>query len=179
MFFGRADVGVDDLKSLCARKGWKTGRTGCFVEGNVPPNKGKKGFYAPGSEKGWFKKGNRPHTYKGPGHEYVDKDGYVYIIVEDGVRYPSCPNRTTRPVLKHRLLWEKKHGSIPNGRVLKCLDGDKTNCDPSNWELIPRALLPRLAGRWHQPFDSAPAELKPTLLAIAKVEHAARERRRA
>jgi hypothetical protein len=30
--------------------------------------------------------------------------------------------------------------------ALKCLDGNKQNTDPSNWEAVPRALLPRLAG---------------------------------
>jgi hypothetical protein len=52
------------------------------------------------------------------------------------------------------------------------------NTDPANWELIPRALLPRLNGRHTLAYDPAPAELKPALLATAKLEHAARTLRR-
>lgn len=61
---------------------------------------------------------------------------------------------------------------------LKCLSDDKTNCDPSNWELIPRALLPRLNGRFGRNYDDASPELKPVILAVAKLEHQARERRK-
>jgi hypothetical protein len=138
MFFGRTDVTVDALKALCLRKGWKTGRDGRLQKGSIPANKGKKMPFNAASARTQFKKGQRPHTYKGPGHEFVDnKDGYVWLIVEDGVRYPSCPNRSTRPVLKHRWLWEQANGPVPPKHVLKCLDGDKQNCSPTNWLLVP------------------------------------------
>lgn len=187
MFFpGRDHVTDDALRNTCQRYGWLTGRTGCFPKGSIPPNKGRRGWHAPGSEKGWFKKGQMPSTFRGHGHEYIDnKDGYVWLIVEDNApRPPSTPNRRTRSVLKHRYMWEQANGPIPEGHVLKCLSGDKTDCDPSNWVLIPQALLPRLAGgnRYRNllPFDEAPAELKPVLLATAKLEHeAAQARRRA
>ena len=68
---------------------------------------------------------------------------------------------------------------MPDGHCLKCLDGDKTNTDPSNWEAIPRALLPRLSGgRWYRPYASFEPEVRPTVLAAAKLEHKAREVRR-
>jgi hypothetical protein len=178
MFFERPEVTEDALKQLCLRKGWKSGRDGRLQKGNIPPNKGRKGYVAPGSEKGWFPTGHLPANYRGPGYETLSKDGYVMIVIEDGVRYPSCPNRRTRPVLKHRVLWERAHGPIPTDHALKCLTRDRTNCDPSNWVLVPRAMLPRLAGRWGQSYDDAPDELKPTLLALARVEHAAREIKR-
>lgn len=178
MFFGRDDVTVDNLKALCTRRGWKTGRNGCFPKGSIPANKGKKMPFNAASARTRFKKGNRPHTYKGPGHEYIDKDGYVILIVSDDVRYPSCPNRETRTVLKHRWEWERKHGPIPEGQVLKCLTNDKTNCDPSNWVLVPRGVMPRLAGRWGLGYDEAPDELKPVLLQTALLDHASREAKR-
>lgn len=37
-----------------------SGLTGRFEKGHVPPNKGKKGYHSPGSEKGWFQKGHDP-----------------------------------------------------------------------------------------------------------------------
>lgn len=35
---------VDQIKSLCTRKKWNTGRTGYFQKGSTPPNKGTKGL---------------------------------------------------------------------------------------------------------------------------------------
>lgn len=78
--------------------------------------------------------------------------------------------------LVHVIRWEAEHGPVPPGMALKCLDGNRQNTDPENWEAIPRGMLPRLAGgRWNRlPYDSAPDELKPTIMAIAKLDHAAR-----
>jgi hypothetical protein len=155
----------------------RTGRTGRFEKGQTPPNKGRKGYSPPGCEKGWFRKGNIPHTHRGVGHESVDrKDGYVWIIV--GETNPHTGAATHR-VMKHRWLWEKAHGPVPDGHRLKCLHGNKLNTDPSNWEAIPAGLAPRLNGRFGRGYDQAPAELKPTIMAIAKLEHKAREARRA
>ena len=184
--FNRSDISADAFKALCTRKGWKTGRTGCFANGQEPANKGKKcepgkGGLHPNARKTQFKKGGEPHNTHYLGHERIDpKDGYVYVSIDE-------PNPHTgysrRYVLKHRHEWEKANGPVPEGHALKCLDGDRTNCAPANWEAVPRALLPRLAGgnRYHRKlaFDDAPAELKPTILAIAKVEHAAKKRKAA
>lgn len=166
------DVSRGALASLCKRKGWLTGRTGGFQKGMVPANKGKKMPLNPNSVATRFKPGGLPGNYRGPGHESVRSDGYVWLIVAETNPYTGA---ATRPVQKHRRLWEQANGPIPDGHVLKCLDGDRLNTDPANWEPVPRALIPRLAGRWRVPYDSAPAELKPVLLSIAKVEHAARE----
>lgn len=174
--WGRPDVKLSNINSLCKRMGWMTGRTGRFEKGTVPPNKGRKGYAAPGSKKGWFRKGNRPHTWRGAGHERIDtKDGYVVMIVAEANPWTGA---ATRPVLKHRYLWERQNGPVPEGHVLKCLDGDKTNTDPSNWEAVPRAILPCLAGRWTVPYDTAPGEVRPVIMAAAKLEHAAREARK-
>jgi hypothetical protein len=59
------DISQDNLRNCCQRRGWLTGRTGCFEKGTIPPNKGRKGWHPPGCEKGWFRKGERPHTYRG------------------------------------------------------------------------------------------------------------------
>jgi hypothetical protein len=173
--FGRNDVTVDDIKALCTRRGWLTGRTGCFEKGFVPANKGKKMPFNANSARTQFKKGRRPHTWRGPGHERIDsRDGYVILIVEETNPWTGA---ATRPVHKHRWLWEQANGPVPEGHVLKCLDGNKLNTDPSNWEAVPRGMLPRLAGCHTQAYDGAPAELKPTIMAIAKLEQAAREAR--
>lgn len=174
--FRRPDVSQTNLTALCKRKGWLTGRTGHFAKGQASHNAGMKGFRAPGSEKGWFKKGERRGVatalYKPIGTERVTRDGYRERKVNDDLPL----NRRWRAV--HLVEWEKVNGPLPAGNALKCLDGDKTNTDPSNWQLIPRALLPRLNGRFGRDYDTAPAELKPTILAIAQLEHKARAARR-
>ena len=172
----RRNVAAVNLHALRKRKGWKTGRTGTFEKGAVPHNKGKPcapgtGGRHPNARKSQFRKGNRPHNTKYAGHERVSKDGYVEISVEEKNPHTGFERRY---VLKHRWLWEQAHGPVPKGMALKC-KGDRLNTDPSNWELVPRALLPRLGGRYGRGYDSAPAELKPVILTIAKLEHAVRK----
>jgi len=171
----RPEVTLENIKALCTRRGWTTGRTGQFVKGQPSPNKGRKGFAPPGSEKGWFRKGERRgranSNWKPVGTERVSKEGYVERkIRDDGPLW-----KRWRAV--HLIRWEAAHGPVPEGHCLKCLDGDRQNTDPANWACVPRALLPRLAGRWRLSYDAAPPELKPTLLAVARLEHAAREAR--
>lgn len=173
--FGRVDVSFNNLKALCKRKGWLTGRTGCFVKGQISHNKGKKGYHAPGSEKGWFKKGQRANNKYAVGHEMIDIDGYVQICIDEPNPWTGA---STRMYHKHRWLWEKLNGPVPEGQRLKCLDGDRTNTDPSNWEAIPMALAPRLNGLRGMGYDRAEPEVKPTIMAIAKLEHAARQIRK-
>lgn len=171
--FKRTDVSEQNLTALCKRKGWLTGRTGQFVQGQPSHNKGMKGFCAPGSEKGWFKKGERrgvaTKLYKPIGTERTSKDGYLERKIHDGMPLQS------RWRAVHLIRWEAVNGPIPKGQALKCLDGDKANTDPSNWEAVPRALLPRLNGRFGRGYDDAAPELRPTILLVAKLEHASRE----
>ncbi|CDO35034.1 Bacteriophage phi 1.45 protein-like protein [Novosphingobium sp. KN65.2] len=182
--FGREDVSAGHLHALRKRKGWKTGRTGHFAKGQEPMNKGKKcapgtGGLHPNARRTQFKKGERQGVavklYKPVGAERLSKSGYRERKIHDGMPLQS------RWRAVHLIEWEAANGPIPEGYCLKCL-GDKLNTDPSNWELIPRALLPRLAGgnryRHVLAYDDAPDELKPAVLAVAKVEHAAREARK-
>jgi len=170
--FGRSEVSLDQYKALCKRKGWLTGRTGQYEKGSVPANKGKKMPYNPNSARTQFKKGRLPHNTHHLYHERVSKDGYVEISINETNPHTGFERRY---VLKHKWLWEKEHGPVPEGHCLKCLDGNKENVDPSNWELIPRAMLPRLNGVRGRSYDAASAELKPTILAVTKLEHKARQ----
>lgn len=176
----RADVSFSNLNSLCKRKGWLTGRTGHFRRGQPSHNKGKP--MAPEVRekclKTAFKKGERRGVavdiYKPIGTERMSKSGYVERKVND-----DMPLRARWRAV-HLIRWEEINGPVPPGYALKSLDGDRSNTEPSNWELIPRALLPRLAGGRHGKlqYDKAMPEVRPALLAVAKLEHAARELRR-
>ena len=176
--FDRTDASKTNLHSLRKRKGWKTGRTGQFTKGQEPLNKGKKcppgvGGNHPNARKTQFKKGERTgvakENYKPIGFERITDDGYRERKVNDG------PVFKDRWQLVQRIEWEKVNGPIPDGYALKCLDGDRLNCDPSNWEPIHRAVLARLNGgrfRTTLAYDDAPAELKPLVMASAKLKHA-------
>lgn len=166
--FDRHDVSFDNYKALCTRNGWMTGRTGTFDPGHVPANKGKKMPYHPNSARTRFKKGQQPHNTKYAGHERITKDGYVEISVEETNPHTGFERRY---VQKHRHLWEQKNGKIPEDHFLKCLDGDKQNCDPSNWELLPRGAQPFLNGHRGYNYEAAPAEVKPAIITLAKLKH--------
>ncbi|MBY5988181.1 HNH endonuclease [Roseovarius atlanticus] len=176
--FARRDISVDAIKSLCTRKGWTTGRTGRFQSGHEPANKGQKGLCAPGSEKGWFPKGNRSgaasKNYKPIGTERMSLDGYLERKIHDGMPLQS------RWRAVHLIRWEAINGAVPEGHCLKCIDGNKANTDPLNWIAIPRAILPRLNGRWTGlKYDDAEPEIKPYILAAARLYQAAKEKKQA
>lgn len=108
---------------------------GCFKKGNVPFNKGKKwADYVSkkgqeNSRKTTFKKGNIPHNHRPVGSERITKDGYTEIKIKE-------PNKWQ---LKHRYIYEKKYGKIPDGMNLIFLDGNKQNIELSNLKLVSRA----------------------------------------
>lgn len=168
--FDRPEVSQSNLTALCKRKRWLTGRDGRFAPGHEPTGGGNP--LHPNCVATRFRKGNRTgranHVYKPIGTERMSKDGYLERKVHDGLPMQS------RWRAVHLIEWEAVNGPVPKGHALKCLDGDRTNADPENWIAVPRALLPRLSGRWRMNYDTAPEELKPTLLAIADLEHKAR-----
>ncbi len=173
--FGRTDVTQGAYAALCKRKGWLTGRTGCFAPGQVPANKGKTMPYHPNSARTQFKKGGLPHNTQFLGHERLSKDGYIEVSVAETNPHTGYERRY---VQKHRWLWEQANGPVPDGMALKSLDGNRQNTDPSNWVAIPRAMLPRLNSRFGRDYDVAPPELKPVILATTRLEHRARELRK-
>ncbi len=178
--FGRVDVSAANLHALRKRKGWKTGRTGPFVKGQEPVNKGKpcppgKSGRHPNARKTQFRKANTPHNTNYLGHERVSKDGYVEISIDE--RNPHT-GYERRYVLKHRYVWEQKNGPVPDGMFLKCLDGNKQNTDPSNWELLPRATLPHLNGHHGFDYEAAEPEVRPSIIAVTKLKHTAKEANR-
>jgi HNH endonuclease len=171
--FGRSDVSLQNYVGLCKRNGWLTGRTGHYAPGSMPANKGKKMPYNAKTAQTQFKKGHSPHNTKFAGHERLHEDGYVYTSINETNPHTGYERRY---VLKHKHLWEQKHGPVPDGMVLKCLDGNKENTDPSNWELIPRGSLPFLNGFRGPHYASADDELKPVILTLAKLRAAKRRK---
>lgn len=179
--FARDDVSAVNLHSLRKRKGWRTGRTGQFAKGATPHNKGVpcaegRGGRHPNARRTQFRKGERRGVavalYKPVGTERLSKEGYLERKIHDGLPLQS------RWRAVHLVEWETLNGPIPEGHALKCLDGNRLNTSPDNWECIPRAVLARLnGGRWRKTvaYDEASPELKPLVMASAKLKHAAHE----
>ena len=120
---------INQIKNAINRYKLNTGFNGQFKKGNVPANKGKKGFM--GANRTSFKKGNTPYNYKPVGSERITKDGYIEVKVSD-------PNKWR---LKHIIIWERENGKVPKGYVLVFGDGNKNNLDLNNLILISRKQL--------------------------------------
>lgn len=154
----------DQIRTAVRNRKIASGRTGCFQKGSRPWNAGTKGRGLTGRNKTSFKKGNAPPNRKPIGSERIDGDGYVWIKVEERDPYTGFP---TRYKLKHAHVWEQKNGPIPPGKIVFFADNDKTNCDPENLILISR---PELLILNQLNYRETPAELKPTVLTLARLK---------
>ena len=136
-----------------------SGLDGRYKKGHIPINKGKKGYHFPGSEKGWFTKGHMPNNHKPIGSERVDADGYTLVkTAEPNVWMP-----------KHKLIWEKRYGKVPEGYIITFLDGDKSNISIENLALITMAESLELT---RSNLRSSNPEFTKTGILIAKVKNA-------
>ena len=115
------------LKGYYANHDLNSGLTGRFEKGHTPPNKGRKGYCAPGAEKGHFKAGHTPYNKTPIGTVRIKSDGYLWQKVGEG-------SRDWRQ-LSH-ILWERANGPIPEGCRLIYKDGDKLNCTLDNLALV-------------------------------------------
>lgn len=139
-------------------------RTGRFRKGQTPPNKGTKGLMKPNRTS--FRKGDVPRNTRPLWSERIcTKDGYVLIKVPEPNPYTGAETRYKH---KHIWIWEQAHGAVPEGSVVTFIDGDKLNCELGNLTLVSRAELQYL-NRWLR-YDDAPAEVRPSLIALARVE---------
>ncbi len=150
------------IKSLLERKKIRSGRTGQFKKGQKAWNKNKKGFMGP--NKTSFKPGHQPSNTKPLYSERTGKDGYVEIKVPEANPYTGSP---TRFKFKHVWLWEQNYGPVPDGYIVMFKDGNNRNFDLNNLILVSRTEL--LTANLHD-YKDQPAEIKPSVLALAKIE---------
>ena len=99
------------------------GRHKGFEKGHVPANKGRKrpGWSAGNMASNWFEKGHKPHTTLPVGSYRVNGDGFL------DVKFAETPGRYTmrwKPV--HRVVWERAHGPIPKGHVVRFKPGRRS-----------------------------------------------------
>lgn len=115
-YSGRVQRGRQDPRMIGSR----------FKKGLTPWNKGKHTYAGGRSVETRFKKGrpaHEAHNYVPIGTEKLDRDGYLVRKVTDDPRI--FPVR--RWVAVHRLVWEKAHGPIPPGHMIRFLPGKFTN----------------------------------------------------
>lgn len=150
--------------------GPKLENSGCFPKGHDTWNKGKRGWYAVGCEKTWFRKG----TLRGQSARKYRPVGSVSIRAERNgtksryikVRDDGPPSR--RFVSLAAYIWEQKHGPVPKGSVVVHADGnslgdrqDNLICltrgehierlkrvQPKRFELALRKARRKLKARW-------------------------------
>lgn len=161
MTFG-ADKTESAVRSALRNHRILSGRTGCFEKGIVPWNLGKKGYM--GANATSFKKGQLPHTHTPLWTESIDKDGYIKMSVPERNPYTGFPTRYKH---KHLWIWEQVNGPKPKSTAVIFKDGDNRNFDLDNLLLISRAEL--LALNLHD-YKNQPAELKPSVLELARLE---------
>lgn len=159
-----ATYSVAQIKAYYGNHKLNSGVSSHFEKGHIPPNKGRKGYCAPGCEKGHFKKGDTPHNKMQIGTVVTKADGYLWKKIGEGCRDWKQ---------LHILLWEEANGPVPDGHRLIFKDNNKQNCSLDNLMLVSigeLAVLNNCGLRFEDP------EHTETGVLIAKVKMAAAKR---
>ena len=120
-----------------------------------------KGTRIPGSEKGWFKKGQMPHNHLEVGAQVFTFDGYIKVKIAE-------PNYWE---FLHKLVWQEANGPIPPEHNIIFLDGNKQNCSLENLYCIPKDEYGAL-----QSLRSENPEITLTAAAVVKLKYLALEK---
>lgn len=170
--FNWENMNREKVKGALMRYNIKTGRTGYFLKGTIPPNKGKSMSQELRDKvkDTWFQKGHRPKNELPIGTRIFSKEGYLVEKVRDEIGIKACER--WRPV--HQLLWEKERGPIPEGYVVTFLDGDITNITIENLALVSRRVH---ASMTHYKLRFKNAELTKAGIAMTKLKLAINDRK--
>jgi len=117
------------IRSFTKNHGITSGVNTQFKKGNEPWSKGRTDLT--GHKPTQFKKGNRPANAKPVGTEIITRDEYTKVKVKE-------PNIWR---YKHKMVYEKHKGKIPEGKALIFADQDKSNMDIDNLILVDRKEL--------------------------------------
>lgn len=146
-----------------------SGLTGQFEPGNAPHNKGQH-FLAPGSEKGWFRKGDDPYNTVPVGTVLTKSDGYLWKKLE---AEPKAGRYNWKQL--HHIVWEEANGPVPETGVILFRDNDRKNCALENLTLVSRSELATM--NRHGVKVTTPEGTDAKIL-IAKIRIAAKQKRR-
>lgn len=173
---------VDQIKAYYGRNHLDSGRTGYFVKGQEPPNKGKTWdeYMSPEAQERsratTFKKGNIPHNGGTPvgtvrlRHDHKNRGGRPYYW--EKVAEPNVWR------MKHVLVWEVANGPVPDGCMVTFANGDSTDYRIENLILETRAQH-AVKNRWDvHGYDRESAELANTIADLKMAANKAKKKRR-
>ena len=125
----------DEFTKREKRRIAKAGNPTRFAKGNVPWNACTVGIAGkhPNTKKTQFKKGDLPKNTLQNGAITVRNDNR-------GVPQKMIRVSLGKWVFLSRYNYERFVGPIPKGHVIRFLDGDTMNCDPSNLECVSKRL---------------------------------------
>jgi len=98
--------------------------------------------------------------------------GFIVVKVDEPNPYWGGKTRQRH---KHRVIWEKANGPIPEGSRIRFIDGNKLNCTLDNLALFSREENMHLN---HLGFNNAPDELRETIILIARLRGKCTERKK-
>lgn len=114
----------NQIQRFYATNKLRSGISSKFTKNNKPWNKGTKGIMK--ANKTSYKKGQSSHNTLPIGTESETVDGYLLVKVShEGAKYDQWK-------LKHKILWEKERGQIPEDYCLIFLDGNRKNIEIEN-----------------------------------------------
>lgn len=137
---------IGQIRNYKARNKLSSGIKTTFKKGQVPFNKGMKQSEYMSAEavertkSTRFQKGQEPINWKPIGYERITRDGYTEVKVLDVKGVHSTKNFE----LKHRVLWEKHHGEIPEEHIVIFKNGDPQDIRIENLMMIPRKVALKL-----------------------------------
>ena len=152
------EINADQIKAIRGRLHIDSGLTGRFVKDDPRCFHPQKGYHAPGSEKGWFKKGETSWNHANVGDEAWTTDGYLKVKIAE-------PNKWRQ---KHILVWEKHNGPVPEGFMVTFKDQDHANCSIENLALISKSENAIMNG---QGLRSEDPKLTETGILLARLKH--------
>jgi hypothetical protein len=117
-----------------------------------------------GSKQNTFKKGSTPKNSRPLYSEKTTPHGVVSVKIPN-----NKPNakRKTKWQHKQKFIWEKHNGPVPDGYFVTFRGPDTNNFEPENLMLVSRAELLQLNKNRYR---KQPEELKPTVLALSKLQ---------
>lgn len=161
-------LSMTGLKKAYSTNGFKAMAT-TFKKGVPSWSAGKKLGTHGRSGETQFKKGMVAHNLQPIGSERITTDGFIQVKATD-TGYPPKDW-----VMKSRLVWEESRGAkIPKGHILRFIDGNKLNVDPSNLLLVSRGEH-CVMNRWLKIHDM-PEDGLITVHLLAKIKMAAAKR---
>lgn len=125
------------IERVARKNGFKKGlgyvNTGCYVEGSIPPNKGKKmSSVHPKQKAAQFRKGHSPKN-KLPLGAITFRSGKGKAKNIGWFIKTALPN-VWKPLAHH--IWQQHNPPLAPGHVLRFIDGNINNCSIENLEVI-------------------------------------------